>query len=72
MTTETIQSNPRIIYFPDNKAHCNRSDCPQADDCLRHQALLQKRQADEKRGENRMVVMVYPEFENCPLFWEIE
>lgn len=72
MTTETIQPKPRITYFPDDNAHCDRSDCPLADECLRHQALLQKRQADKERGESRMVVMVYPEIENCPMFWEIE
>ena len=72
MTTETIQPKPRILYFSDDNAHCSRSECPKAGDCLRYQALLQKRQADKERGESRTVVMIYPENENCPMFWKIE
>ena len=47
--------------WPDDKAHCDRADCPKAFQCIRHQALIAKR----RRGIRSLIVVNDFTPDNC-------
>ena len=53
------------IYWPNDRAHCDRADCPKAQQCARFMALQDKR--DREADLSRVVFYDFKP-ENCEGF----